>query len=286
MKTINQHDSWDKIITSKNKLFDFDIRQILEYKDLLILFVKRDIVSFYKQTILGPLWYFIQPIFTTIIYTYVFSSIANISTEKIPPPLFYLVGITTWNYFSDCVIKTSTVFKDNASIFGKVYFPRIITPLSIVISNLVRFLFQLLLCLLVYIYYYLLKEFNPNTSITVILLPIYLILIAMQGLGIGLIVTALTTKYRDLSYLLSFGIQLMMYATPVVFPFSSLSGNMKFIVGLNPMTFLIEGFKSSMFGTNSINLANFIYSIVITFLILIAGLLLFNKVEKKFIDTI
>jgi lipopolysaccharide transport system permease protein len=283
---INDQRNWDKVISPQNKWFDLNFSQIWEYRDLLILFVKRDIVSFYKQTVLGPIWYFIQPIFTTIVYTYVFSSIANISTDHLPAPLFYIVGITVWNYFSDCVIKTSTVFKDNASIFGKVYFPRIISPLSIIISNLVRFLFQLFLCFLIYLYYFFFKDFLPVLSISILLLPIYLMLIAMQGLGIGLLVTALTTKYRDLSYLLSFSIQLMMYATPVVFPLSSLSGDSKFIVSLNPMSYLIEGFKASLFGLESISIYNFLYAFLVTFILLISGLLLFNTVEKKFIDTI
>lgn len=276
---------WDLIISPKKKWFDLQINEIWRYRDLLFLFVKRDVVAFYKQTILGPIWYFIQPIFTTIIFTFIFGNLANLSTDNIPQPLFYLTGITAWNYFADCLTKTSTVFKDNSAIFGKVYFPRVIMPLSIVLSNLVRFILQFLLLLFLIIYYYS-KGSNFSLSWQVLLLPFYILLIAVQGLGLGMIVSALTTKYRDLSYLLVFGVQLLMYATTVIYPLSSLKGKNLQIVSLNPMTYIIEAFRKIILGIGHLDINSFLYSSVVSFTILFLGVVIFTRVEKSFVDTI
>jgi lipopolysaccharide transport system permease protein len=281
----NTEQDWDLIITSKKSWFDLQLKQIWLYRDLLMLFVKRDIVSFYKQTIFGPLWYFIQPIITTIVYTFVFGNLANLPTDGIPKPLFYLAGITSWNYFADCLIKTSTTFKDNAGIFGKVYFPRVITPLSIVISNLLRFCIQMLLFLGMIIYYYY-HGYNIQLNWQILLFPFFVILMAMQGLGFGMIITAMTTKYRDLAYLLNFGIQLMMYSTTVIYPLSSLKGKLYWIVSANPMTFIIEGIKASTLGTGNLTLNSFVYVFTVSIIIFSIGFLTFNKVEKTFVDTI
>jgi lipopolysaccharide transport system permease protein len=281
----NIEQEWDLILTSKKPWFDLQLKQIWRYRDLLMLFVKRDVVSFYKQTIFGPLWYFIQPIFTTIVYTFVFGKLANLPTDGIPQPLFYLAGITSWNYFADCLTKTSTTFRDNAAVFGKVYFPRVITPLSIVISNLLRFSIQMLLFLGMSLYYYY-HGFHFQLNWQIFLFPLFVLLMAMQGLGFGMIITAMTTKYRDLSYLVTFGIQLMMYATTVIYPLSSLKGNIYWIVALNPMTFIIEGVKASLLGAGIITVNTFFYVLIFSIIILSVGYLTFNKVEKTFVDTI
>ncbi len=278
-------EEWDIIISPKKSWFDLQLKQIWRYRDLLLLFVRRDVVSFYKQTILGPLWYFIQPIFTTIVFTYVFGNLAGLSTDGLPPPLFYLVGIAAWNYFAECLTKTSTTFKDNAAIFGKVYFPRIVTPLSIVISNLLRFGMQMLLFVGMVIYYKF-QGYSFNLGWEILLFPVYVIFMAMQGLGLGMLITAMTTKYRDLSYLVTFGVQLMMYATAVIYPLSSLEGSTYWIVALNPMSYVIEGVKVSTLGVGTFSIETFIYSTTTTLLILGLGVLTFNKVEKTFIDTI
>jgi lipopolysaccharide transport system permease protein len=216
----NNTEQWDLVIEGRSSLFDLKFREVWHYRDLLLMFVKRDFVSFYKQTILGPLWFFIQPLFTTIIFTFVFGNLAGLSTDGLPQPLFYLAGITAWNYFADCITKTSTVFKDNANIFGKVYFPRLIMPLSIVTSNLVRFGLQMLLFLAVMGYFAIVgAEFHITPAI--LLFPLLVLLMALLGLGLGLIITAMTAKYRDLSFLVTFGVQLMMYMTTVIFPLSA-----------------------------------------------------------------
>ena len=282
----NQNSSWDLIISPKKGWFDLQLKKIWSYRDLLFLFVKRDIVSFYKQTIFGPLWYFVQPVFTTIVFTIIFGKLASLSTENIPAPLFYLVGVTAWNYYSECLLKTSTVFKDNAAIFGKVYFPRIISPISIVISNLLRFGIQLILLIILMLYYFYFAKINISINSKIFLLPFFVIYMAAQGLGFGMIISALTIKYRDLAYLVAFGLQLMMYSTTVVYPLSSLHGKMYWIVALNQITYIIEGVKASTIGVGVLSINSFLYSTISTLLILISGILLFNKVEKTFIDTI
>ncbi len=243
------------VIEPHTSYLDLPLKDIWRYRDLLWLLVKRDFVSFYKQTILGPLWYFVQPFLTTIVYTFIFGKLAKLSTDGLPQPLFYMVGITAWNYFADCLTKTSTVFKDNAQIFGKVYFPRLIMPFSIVVGNLIRFGVQMIL-LLLFMLYYTLHGSNFQVTWALLLFPYLIILMALLGLGLGLIITALTTKYRDLAFLVTFGVQLMMYATTVVYPLSSIKAQYRNIVLLNPMTGIIEAFRHGLLGKGQLNLGN------------------------------
>jgi lipopolysaccharide transport system permease protein len=276
---------WDLEIKPQSSLFNLHLKEVWNYRDLLLLLVKRDFVSFYKQTIFGPLWFFIQPIFTTIIFTFVFSRMAGISTEGVPPALFYLAGTVAWNYFAECLSKTSTIFRDNANIFGKVYFPRLIMPLSVVISNVVKFAVQFLLFLLMLIWFFVSdKPVHPNAF--ALLFPVIIMLMAIQGLGWGLIVTALTTKYRDLAFLVAFGMQLVMYATPVIYPLSTIPEKYRSIITLNPMTGLIETFRHGFLGTGHFYGFAFGYSVIMSLLIFVTGLIIFNKVEKNFVDTI
>jgi lipopolysaccharide transport system permease protein len=284
MSSKNKED-WDLVIKGHSSLFDINFGEIWRYRDLLFMFVKRDFVSFYKQTILGPLWFFIQPIFTTIVFTFVFGNLAGISTDGLPHYLFYLSGITAWNYFSDCLSKTSTVFKDNANIFGKVYFPRLIMPLSIVVSNLVRFGVQLLLLLLMMAYFGF-KGANFQVTYGVFFFPVLVLLMALLGLGIGLIITALTTKYRDLTFLVTFGVQLLMYGTTVIYPLSAAPEKYKTIIELNPMTGIIEAFRFAFLGKGEFTLGSVGYSAIFTIIVLILGIIIFNKTEKNFVDTI
>jgi lipopolysaccharide transport system permease protein len=279
---------WDLVIEGKTGLFDVNFHDLWRYRDLLLMFVKRDFVSFYKQTILGPLWFFIQPIFTTLVYTFVFGNLAKISTDGLPQQLFYLTGITAWNYFADCLTKTSTVFKDNASIFGKVYFPRLIMPLSIVASNLVRFGVQLILLLLMMAYYYLFTDLGSSFHFTyaIIFFPFLVLLMALLGLGLGLIITAVTTKYKDLTFLITFGVQLLMYATTVIYPLSAAPAEYKKYIELNPMTGIIEAFRFAFLGKGEFTLWSVGYSVIFTLVVLFLGILIFNKTEKNFVDTI
>ncbi len=276
---------WDLTIEPQSSLFKLNLNDVWKYRDLLWLFVKRDFVSFYKQTILGPLWFFIQPLFTTIIFTFIFGNLAGISTDGLPQPLFYMAGITAWNYFADCLTKTSTVFKDNANIFGKVYFPRLIMPLSIVASNLVRFLVQLLLFVIM-IGYYAIQGANFHFTWAIALFPFLVLLMALLGLGLGLIITALTTKYRDLAFLITFGVQLMMYATTVIYPLSAAPVKYKHLIELNPMTGIIEAFRYGFLGQGELTLHSLGYSALVTFISLVLGVVIFNKTEKTFVDTI
>jgi len=284
MSEIKTHE-WDLVIEPQNDLLDLKLRDVWRYRDLLIMFVKRDFVSFYKQTILGPLWFFIQPLFTTIVFTFVFGGLAGISTDSIPPPLFYLSGITAWNYFADCLTKTSTVFKDNANIFGKVYFPRLILPLSIVVSNLVRFGVQFLLFLAM-LAYYALQGASFNITWVVGLFPFLIVLMALLGLGLGLIITAMTTRYRDLAFMVVFGIQLLMYATTVIYPLSAAPDKYRRIIELNPMTSIIEAFRYGFFGQGEVSTWSLGYTSLVTLAVMIVGVIIFNRTEKTFIDTV
>jgi len=276
---------WDLTIEGQNSLFDLKFKDVWRYRDLLTMFVKRDFVSFYKQTILGPLWFFIQPLFTTIIYTFVFGRLAAISTDGLPQPLFYLAGITAWNYFADCLTKTSTVFRDNSNIFGKVYFPRLILPLSIVASNLVRFGVQMLLFLSMMGYYYWQgSAFTPTWAL--LMFPVLVLMMALLGLGLGLIITAMTTKYRDLAFLVTFGVQLLMYTTTVVYPLSATPIKYRHIIELNPMTGIIEAFRYSFLGKGEFSAWSVGYSALVTLVVLFFGIIIFNKTEKTFVDTV
>ncbi|WP_374951935.1 ABC transporter permease [Mucilaginibacter sp.] len=282
---------WDLVIKPHDTVFNLHLKDVWNYRDLLWLLVRRDFVSFYKQTILGPIWFFIQPIFTTLVFTFVFGNLANIKTGAAPQPLFYLAGTIAWNYFADCLTKTSTVFRDNAAIFGKVYFPRLIMPLSIVFSNLVKFGVQFALFIVSYLYFFVKINYmggagvlQPNAYL--LLFPVIMLLMAILGLGLGLIVTALTTKYRDLAFIVSFGMQLLMYATPVIYPLAAAPAKYRLLISLNPMSGLIETFKYGFLGTGQFYGGAFLYSIIASLCIFFIGLVVFNKVEKNFVDTI
>ena len=276
------------VIESNHKLFDLNLATLWQYRDLLMILVKRDFISFYKQTLLGPIWFFVQPLFTTLTYIVIFGNIANVGTDGLPQALFYLSGITLWNYFSDCLLKTSTVFRDNSNIFSKVYFPRLIIPLSIIISNLIKFVVQFLLFLGFLFYYYYFQGFQVQLHLLDVLLlfPLLIITMAFLGLGLGLIISALTTKYRDLSFLVTFGIQLMMYTTTVIYPLSITPGKFRKLIAINPMTGVIETFRNIFLGKGEISFDTLGYSLIFTIVALLLGLLIFNKVEKNFIDTI
>jgi lipopolysaccharide transport system permease protein len=281
----NSDEDWDLIIEQNASLLKFNFKEVWRYRDLLFMFVKRDFVSFYKQTVLGPLWFFIQPIFTTIVFVFVFGNLAGLSTDGLPQYLFYLSGITAWNYFSDCLTKTSTVFKDNANIFGKVYFPRLIMPLSIVVSNLVRFGVQLLLFFVVMIYFGI-QGANFQVTYAILLFPLLILLMAFLGLGLGLIITAMTTKYRDLSFLVTFGVQLLMYGTTVIYPLSAAPEKYRFLIELNPMTGIIEAFRFAFLGQGQLTMWSLTYSSLFAIAAAIIGTIVFNKTERSFVDTI
>ncbi len=275
---------WTETIESNHSLFDLKLKEVWRYKDLVYMFVKRDFVSGFKQTILGPLWFFINPIFTTIVFVFVFGNIAKLSTDGIPQVLFYLSGITLWNYFSSCLTGTSNIFTANASIFGKVYFPRLVMPITIVISNLMKFGVQFTLFLAVWIFYFSKGQIEPN--IWILATPFLIVLMAIFALGVGMIFSALTTKYRDLQMLLTFGVSLMMYATPVIYPVSSITGVWKKLAYYNPLTGIFECFKYGWMGQGEFTIEMLLISTGIILVLLVIGTVTFNKVEKSFMDTV
>ena len=274
------------IIKPQNKLFEIDFKEIWRYRDLLVMFIKRDIVTQYKQTILGPTWYFIQPALTTIMYMVVFGGIAGISTDGLPQPLFYLAGIVLWQYFSECLNKTSATFTQNQHIFGKVYFPRLISPLSNVLSNLVRMSIQFLLFLIVYVYYVAVGvDVMPNAY--ALLLPLLIVMLAGLSLGFGIIISSMTTKYRDLTILFTFIVQLWMYATPVIYPLSTISNDkIHMLMGINPLTSIFEAFKYGMLGVGQFSWSGLGYSFGFMVVLLLVGVVVFNKVQRSFMDTV
>ncbi|ULC60553.1 ABC transporter permease [Flaviramulus sp. BrNp1-15] len=288
----NNNDNWLYTISSQKKVIDLNIKEIWRYKDLLILFVKRNVVTAYKQTILGPLWYFIQPLFTSVIFTLIFNSMANIPTGVgVPPFLFNLAGITSWNYFKESLTGTSDTFRQNQGIFGKVYFPRVIVPISVVITNLVKFGIQLLVFIGFYIYYVFFtdKAFDTSPQNVIIFLPILVVFMGLLGLGLGMIISSMTTKYRDLKFLITFGVQLLMYGSAVMYPLSFFKEklpNISWIVEYNPMTTIIEAFRYMTLGVGDYSLSKMVYASVISIVIFLIGLIIFNKTEKSFIDTI
>ena len=286
IKTQMEHKNteWTNVISSEHSLFKLNLREVWDYRDLVYMFVKRDFVSSFKQTILGPLWFFINPIFTTVVYLIVFGNIANLSTDGAPKILFYLAGVTLWNYFSSSLGGTSNVFVGNAGIFGKVYFPRLVMPITIVISNLMRFGVQFLLFLVVFFYYWYKGEVTPNWW--VLFTPIFILMMSLFALGVGMIFSSLTTKYRDLSMLLTFGISLYMYATPVIYPTSMLSAKIQPYAKYNPLTGIFEGFKYAWMGVGEFNPIMLVYSTIIILILLAIGTVIFNKVEKGFMDTV
>ena len=281
----NNLENWTYVIKSKKNLFEVNLKEIWDYRDLILLFVRRDFVARFKQTILGPLWFIIQPLLTTIIFTIVFGKIAKISTDALPQMLFYMAGVVAWTYFATSLTATANTFRTNANIFGKVYFPRLTVPISIVISNLITFFIQLLLLFSFMVYYWINgAQFSPN--IYVFLLPFLILLLAGLGLGFGIIISSLTTKYRDLSVLLTFGVQLWMYATPIVYPLSELPEKYRIFIIANPITPIIEAFRYSLLGAGIVNIYHLLYSLLFTIVILVIGILVFNKVEKTFMDTV
>jgi lipopolysaccharide transport system permease protein len=281
---------WSTVIKPKTSIWDVNFKEIWDYRDLLLLFVKRDIVTVYKQTILGPVWFFVQPLMTMLVYIFVFGNIAKISTDGLPQAAFYLAGIIIWNYFAECFNQTSDTFTQNSNIFGKVYFPRIIVPLSKVISALIKFLIQLMLFVIVLIYY-LVSDEKVNPSFWVLLMPVLILMMAGIGLGSGLIFSSLTTKYRDLKFLIAFGVQLMMYATPVIYPMSSIGYSngellLRKLLFWNPFTHIIEAFKYMYLGRGEFSGIGLVYSAIFMLMVLMIGVLVFNKTEKKFMDTV
>ena len=273
--------NWDLIIQNKSSLFRLDLHEVWRYRDLLRMYVKRDIITFYKQTILGPMWFFIQPIMTTIMFMFVFGGIAGISTDGVPQAVFYLAGLVCWNYFADCLTKCSDTFNANQQIFGKVYFPRLIVPFSIVISNMVKMGIQLVLFLVVYAYYFIvLGTFEINW--TIVLFPVLLLMLASLGLGFGLVISSLTTKYRDLRFLITFGVQLWMYATPVIYPLSVMKQNYPdkiWVIVANPLTAIIETFKYGFTGVGVFEWNYLLYSFVMSIAVLLLGIIVFNRVQ-------
>ena len=275
---------WDNIITPQRHLFDLPFNDLIHYRDLLWLFVRRDFVAFYKQTILGPLWFVIQPILTTLMMTLVFGNIAGLSTDGLPKILFYLTGVTLWTYFADCLTKTATTFVDNVQLFGKVYYPRLITPISIIISNLLKFGIQLAIFLVTWGFYWSKGDVSPQA--TALLLPILIVCIAMISLGFGLIFSAMTTKYRDLRFLLQFGVQLLMYATPVIYPTSSIPEKYRLLIEINPISPLIETLRHGFLGAGTFEWYSLLYSLSFSVVALFIGILVFNKIESNFLDTV
>jgi len=277
---------WDTVIKPRTNLFDVNFKEIWRYRDLLEMFIKRDIITQYKQTILGPAWFIIQPILTTIMFMVVFKNIANINTGKVPAPLFYLAGICMWNYFSDCLNKISNTFTANASIFGKVYFPRLIVPLSIVSSNLVRYGIQLLLFIIVYLYFVLIKQNTVAPTIYILFFPLLVLIMAGLALGFGILVSSMTTKYRDLTVLFSFIVQLWMYATPIIYPLSNMSAKKQWIMALNPITAIVETFKLGVLGEGTFSWWQLGYSFSFMTVLMFIGIIVFNRVQKSFMDTV
>ena len=276
---------WTEEIKAESSLFAINFREIWHYRDLLFMLVKRDFITFYKQTILGPLWFIVQPLLTTLIFVILFGNIAKLSTDGIPQLAFYLAGITIWNYFSESLTKTSSVFTANASIFGKVYFPRLIMPLSIVASSLLKFAVQFALFILVVLYYtFVAQSIQPN--LWILFTPVLILLMALFALGVGMIFSSLTTKYKDLTFLLAFGIQLFMYITPVVYPSSALPEKFQILAKINPLSSIFECFRYAYLGTGTFTIADLLISTLVIVFLFFAGVLVFNKVEKSFMDTV
>ncbi len=286
MEKITTEEHWDEVIEPSGKLFDLRLKEVWRYRDLLLLFVKRDFSAQYKQTILGPVWHLIQPIFTTAVFLLVFHSIANIDTDGINAIPFYMSGIAIWNYFSACLTGTSNTFVANAGIFGKVYFPRLVIPLSTVLSNIVKFVIQFFLLIVVMVYFGI-KEGYFYISITWLLVPLLVIMMAGMGLGLGIIISSLTTKYRDFAVLIGFAVQLLMYATPVAYPLSYIKGkSYEWFISANPLTPIVEAFRYALFGKGSFDALHLMYSGIFIICTLIFGMVIFNKVERSFMDTV
>ena len=287
-KKVFEQDEWLYEIKPKTSNFSLNLKEVWQYRDLLFLFVNRDIVTVYKQTVLGPLWYLIQPLFTSIIFTIIFNNVAGIETGSIPPFLFNLGGIMVWNYFTSCLNDTSDTFKKNANIFGKVYFPRVIMPLSIVISNLLKFGIQFFIFVAFYIYY-VYEGMEVRLSAVSLLLPLLVVLMGFLGLGLGMIISSMVTKYRDLSFLVGFGVQLLMYLSAVMYPMALLKEKLPslgWLIEYNPLAYVVETSRYLLLKEGTVSGFGMIYTVMITFVIVLLGLLIFNKTEKSFIDTV
>lgn len=285
---MKEKENWLYEITPKTSLLSFNFKELWRYRDLMFLFVKRDIITLYKQTVLGPLWYIIQPLLTSVIFTLIFNNIGDISTGQINSFLFNLGGVTAWNYFKECLTQTSDTFKKNQGIFGKVYFPRAIMPLSIVVSSLVKFGIQLLIFFGFYAYY-VSKGMDVAIGIQALLLPILILFMGMIGLGLGMIISSMVTKYRDLSFLITFGVQLLMYVSAVVYPMSEVRDKLPdyyWVVEYNPLSRIMETFRAIVFGTSEVELINLVIIFIIALILFLLGLLVFNRTEKSFIDTV
>ncbi|MEJ7739574.1 MAG: ABC transporter permease [Chitinophagaceae bacterium] len=281
-----EEQKWDREVNAQNDLFDLHLNEVWNYRDLIMLFVWRDFVAQYKQTVLGPVWQFVQPALTTFVFLLLFNKIAKLPTDGIAPVVFYLSGITLWNYFSNCLVTISNTFVNNAYIFGKVYFPRLVLPISLVISNMVKFGLQFLLVVVVMIYYHF-NGYPLQIGFRLLLMPLLLVQMAALGLGLGLIISSITTKYRDFSVLLAFAVQLIMYATPVVFPLSYVDDHRyRFFININPLTSIIESFRLVLLNRGTVEMYGVFYSIGFTIVTLIIGMIFFNKVGKTFIDTV
>ena len=286
--TATNNENWLFEITPKNKFFSLHLKEVWQYRDLLFLFVKRDVVTVYKQTVLGPLWYLIQPLFTSITFTIIFNTVAGIETGTVPPFLFNLAGITVWNYFTACLNGTSNTFASNAGIFGKVYFPRLIVPLSVVVSNLLKFGIQFFIFVVFYLYFYY-KGAAVHINSLVLFFPFLVIMMGVLGLALGMIISSLVTKYRDFSYLIGFGVQLLMYLSAVVYPMALIQEKMPeyaWLVEYNPLAYIIETSRVMLLNVGEISVYGIVYTVSITISVFILGLLVFNKVEKSFIDTV
>tara|TARA_R110001592_G_scaffold37485_3_gene124996 strand:+ start:74 stop:1012 length:939 start_codon:yes stop_codon:yes gene_type:complete len=298
LNTPSEDSNWLYTISPKKSVINLNFKEIWYYRDLLLLFVKRDVITLYKQTILGPLWYFIQPLFTSVIFTLVFNNIADIKTGNgVPSFLFNLAGITAWNYFSACLNGTSDIFKQNQGIFGKVYFPRVIMPMSTVLSNLIKFGIQFLVFICFYIYFVFFTDvaFNTFPTVGIIWLPLVVFIMAFLGLGFGMMISSMTTKYRDLTFLVGFGVQLLMYGSAVMYPLSLIQdkvsqGKLPDWVGAfieyNPMTTIIELFRHITLGVGTFSLSKLGYATLVSIMVFLLGLIVFNKTEKTFIDTV
>lgn len=279
---------WLFEITPKNKFFSLNLKEVWQYRDLLLLFVKRDVVTVYKQTILGPLWYLIQPLFTSITFTIIFNKVAGIETGTVPPFLFNLAGIMVWNYFTACLTGTSDTFRSNAAIFGKVYFPRLIMPLSTVISNLLKFGIQFLIFVVFYLFYYF-QGAAISLNASFLFFPLLIAMMGILGLGLGMLISSLVTKYRDLSYLIGFGVQLLMYLSAVMYPMALIQKKMPdyaWLVHYNPLAYIVETTRYMLLGIGTVSIWGLVYTVGVTFGLFFMGLLVFNKTEKSFIDTV
>jgi len=278
-------ENWTIVIKPKSGLLNLNLKDLWKFRDLIKMFIRRDFVTFYKQTILGPLWFVIQPLFTAGMFTFIFGKVANITTDSIPHMLFYMAGVVNWTYFSDCLTKTSDTFIENAGVFGKVYFPRLTVPVSVVFSNMIRYFIQFSIFLIVYfIYMNNGVELNPNWM--VLLTPVLLVYLALMSLGFGIWISSLTTKYRDLRFAFPFFVQLWMYASPVVYPLSLIPEQYKIIIALNPIVPVIEIFRMAYFGVGTVNPQLIFMSLSLTAFILVTGIILFNRIEKTFMDTV